>query len=337
VSPLGFNAPSSLAALRAGISAIGTVNLWDHESGERIGGGRVALPQWEEGLPKFADLAAAAIEEVARAAHPLLLEEIPVLLGLPGTDRPGRIEGLDSEILSEIEARTGRAFHPETGVIARDRLSGLLGLLNARRLLDDRAVPACIVAGVDSFLERRGAHELMRRRRILTPTNSNGFAPGEAAAAVLVQRADEREGPALDVLGLGTGREAGTIDSDTPMRGDGLTQAIMRALAEAQLTIFDAAYRITDLNGEHYKFKEAVFAAIRFEHGRRRAEVFDLWHPNEYLGDIGAAIGPCAFAQALHAGAHAYAPGPIALCHFGSDDGERGAALVRFRSDRRSG
>jgi 3-oxoacyl-[acyl-carrier-protein] synthase-1 len=332
VTPLGFNAPSSLAALRAGVSAIGRVNLWDYESGERIGGGRVPLPQWEEGLPKLADLAAAAIAEVARAARPLSLEQIPVLIGVAGRDRPGRSERLEREIFSEVEARTGSRFHPASRLIAGDRLSGILGLLHARRLLDDRTIPACIVAGVDSFLDRSAAHELMKRRRILTPANSNGFAPGEAAAAVLVQRAEETAGAVLDVLGLGTGRDTGTIDSDAPLRGDGLTRAISGALAEAGATIFDAAYRITDLNGEHYKFKEAVFATMRLEHGQRRIEVFGLWHPNEFLGDIGAAIGPCAFGLALHAGLRAYAPGPIALCHFGSDDGERGAALVRFRT-----
>lgn len=75
-----------------------------------------------------------------------------------------------------------------------------------------------------------------------------------------------------------------------------------------------------------------MLAAMRFEHGQRREELFDLWHPIEYIGEVGAAIGPCVFALAHHAIKNGYAPGPIALCHFSNDNGERAAAMVGYSS-----
>jgi 3-oxoacyl-[acyl-carrier-protein] synthase-1 len=100
-----------------------------------------------------------------------------------------------------------------------------------------------------------------------------------------------------------------------------------QALGSAGVALKDVAYRITDLSGEHYKFKEAAFAAGRLNSGEREAPL-DLWHPIEYLGAIGAAVVPCLLAQAMHAAQMAYAPGNLAMCHVGNDDGTRAAMIV---------
>jgi 3-oxoacyl-[acyl-carrier-protein] synthase-1 len=54
-----------------------------------------------------------------------------------------------------------------------------------------------------------------------------------------------------------------------------------------------------------------------------------MWHPIEHLGEVGAAILPCLLAWAAHAMREGYAPGGRALCHVGSDTGERAALVVR--------
>jgi 3-oxoacyl-[acyl-carrier-protein] synthase-1 len=331
VTAVGFNADSTLAAVRAGVSGVKKVNLWDYESGQYISGARVELPQWWEGIEKLADLVSPAILECYSAAEALDPTQIPVLIGLPGPDRPLRDPDLDQRVLELVAHRLGGKLHPESRAIPHGQVSGVVGLAEARESFRTARYPACIIAGVDSFLNRWVAREYFKRRRLLTPGNSNGFIPGEAGSAVLLRPSEAVRGPSLEVLGLGLARESATIESDEPLRGDGLTEALGGALSEAGLTIFDAAYRITDLNGEQYKFKEAMIAAMRFEQGSRRRKRFELWHPIEYVGDIGAAIGPCVLALALHAGLHSYAPGPIALCHFGSDAGERAAAVVRFQ------
>jgi 3-oxoacyl-[acyl-carrier-protein] synthase I len=70
VTPVGFNARSSLAALRAGIRNVHEVNLWDGECGEYLAAGKVPLPQWWVGVGKLAELAAPAIRECLQAALP---------------------------------------------------------------------------------------------------------------------------------------------------------------------------------------------------------------------------------------------------------------------------
>jgi 3-oxoacyl-[acyl-carrier-protein] synthase-1 len=88
VTAVGFNASSSLAALRAGIRNVKETNLWDAESGEYLAAGRVLLPHWWVGVGKLAELLAPAIYECMVAAKPIQAKEIPVLLGVSAPDRP---------------------------------------------------------------------------------------------------------------------------------------------------------------------------------------------------------------------------------------------------------
>jgi 3-oxoacyl-[acyl-carrier-protein] synthase I len=332
VTAVGFNSAASCAAMRAGISGVKMANLWDAESAEYISAGKVALPQWWESLGKLAELAAPAIHECLVAAKPVPPDQIPIMLGVAAPSRPFRLEGVDQQLLEEIEYRLGVPRHPLSRVIPWGNVAGVGGIQEARRLIQSGDITHCIVAGADTYLRQNTVEAYMDSRRIMTLDNSNGFFPGEAGSAVLVTATRDNPGGELEVLGIGVGRETATIDSEEPLRGDGLADAIRSALVEADLTTYEASYRLTDLNGEHYKFKEAVLATMRFEH-KRRPEIFDLWHPIEYLGDVGAAIVPCVLAVALHAGQKSYAPGKVALCHFGNDDGLRAAMVVGFRPD----
>ena len=52
--------------------------------------------------------------------------------------------------------------------------------------------------------------------------------------------------------------EKATIESDEPLRGDGLAAAYRQALDAAGLGLHEIDYRIADLSGEQYWFKEAA-------------------------------------------------------------------------------
>jgi 3-oxoacyl-[acyl-carrier-protein] synthase-1 len=330
VTAVGFNYAASCAAIRAGISGIKEANLWDAESGEYLDAGKVDLPHWWEGVGKLADLAAPAIHECVLDAGGIPPRDIPILLGVAAPDRLCRLPGLDEQILDEVEYRLGVPHHRYSRVIPRGNVSGAVAIQEARALMERALAPACIVAGVDSYLQQNVIEAYIAERRILTPANSNGFIPGEAGCAVLVEQTGARHRNELEILGIGMGRETGTIQSDKPLRGDGITQAIRHAFTEAGLTIFDTAYRMADLNGEHYKFKEALFAEGRFMN-RRYEGFYDLWHPIECVGEVGAANVPCTLAVAMHASQKRYAPGDTTLCHFSNDDGERAALVLRFQ------
>ncbi|OWQ84455.1 hypothetical protein CDN99_24510 [Roseateles aquatilis] len=328
VSAVGYNAPSTLAALRAGVSGVRASGWLDPVSGEPLPCGRVSLPQRWGGSRLLAGLLAPAIWECLQAsAAPLRLREVPLFIASSAPDRPGRPADLAAALPELLAQSLDDALHPASMVFQEDQIGGLHALLAARQWLAGGADRRAIVAGVDSLLERATLESLAQRRRLLTAMNIDGLHAGEAGAAVLVSLAPGEAG-GLAVVGCGEGVERGTIDSTLATRGDGLTDAVGQALRQARLRLDDVAYRVTDLSGEHYKFKEAMIAALRLQEGPRETPL-DLWHPIEYLGEIGAAIVPCLLAWAWHALDEGYAPGPTALCHVGSDQGGRGAMIAR--------
>ena len=330
VTPVGLNSPSTCAALRAGIRGVDAEFLWDLESGDYVTAGKVPLPQWWEGVGKLPKLVAPAIYECLQKTEACPASEIVLLLGVASFQRPSRWKASDSEIIGAIEHELEQRFHPASRVIAHGHVSGAVALRSAQKLVHAEDVRSCIIAGVDSFLEQETLDAYLAERRILTENNSNGFSPGEAGSAVLVGPAEDNLEGELRIIGLGFAKEEATITSDKPLRGEGLTNACRNALTSAGRTMADIDYRITDLNGEHYKFKEATFAFGRLLKERRPS--IDLWHPIEYIGDIGAAIGPCVLAVALHAAQKGYAPGASILFHFSNDGGERAAIVAEYHN-----
>jgi 3-oxoacyl-[acyl-carrier-protein] synthase-1 len=99
------------------------------------------------------------------------------------------------------------------------------------------------------------------------------------------------------------------------------------ALASAKLDMGDLDFRICDVSGEQYGFKEAALALSRTL--RKRKESFDIWHPAECIGEVGAAAVPIILATARAAFEKHYSLGRKVLCHFGNDDGDRGALILQ--------
>ncbi|MEZ2354720.1 hypothetical protein, partial [Caballeronia sp. RCC_10] len=302
----------------------------DIESGEPLRGVKVPLPHWWEGLGKLADLVAPAIGECLSAAAPVMPASIPLLIATACGGRPARTARLEEELLDEVYTRLELPPNRHSALFPRDQFGGVQALVRAQSLIEQGHAQRVIVAGVDSFLHQPTLDAYVQRRRVITRGNFNGFFPGEAGTAVLVGSDEDYEGDALRILGVGIGEEPATIESTMAFRATGLTQALQRALGNAGVALKDVAYRLTDLTGEHYKFKEAAFAAGRLNGGQRLAPL-ELWHPMEYLGNIGAAILPCLLAQAMHAAQEGYAPGSLAVCHVSNDGGERAAVVVGLR------
>lgn len=146
---------------------------------------------------------------------------------------------------------------------------------------------------------------------------------GEGAGALLVSKLTGRRGMLLQ--GFGFAVEHAHIDSEEPLRGDGLTAAIKAALTHANEELHDMNYRVSDLSGEQYYFKEASLALNRTL--RKRKGEFELWHPAESIGETGATAAVACFAINHLAALKGYAPGPRAILHFSTDQGERAAVV----------
>ena len=85
-------------------------------------------------------------------------------------------------------------------------------------------------------------------------------------------------------------------------------------------------YRIADLSGEQYRFKEASLALSRLIRAKREQQA--LWHPADCVGETGAAAVPLMLGVALTAARKRYAPGPMGLLQAANDDGRRIALVL---------
>lgn len=325
VTGVGLSAPATCAAIRCAIDNFNETRFID-DGGEWIIGSEVPLEEPWRGFEKLVQMATSAIRECHTHAGAAPLASVPLLLCVAEPTRPGRAYGLDKELLKEIEKALGSKLHPRSAVIARGRVSIAEALHLASHFITP-ATPFAMVAGVDSFLSWPTLSAYQSKSRLLTSNNSNGFIPGEAAAAVLVG-APKSGADNLICTGIGAGHEAANVGSEEPLRADGMVEAFRQAFADAGCTMVDVDYRLTDLNGEQYCFKEAALAMTRTL--RDRKELFEIWHPADCIGETGAAIGPITLAIALAAARKGYAPGPGTLCHFGADGNDRAALVLRY-------
>ena len=326
VTPVGLDAPASCAAIRAKLSNPCDTRFID-DDGEYLIGHAVPLDAPWRGPALLTQMACMAIEECLAPLPRDTWAQVPLLLCLPEPQRPGRLAELGDQVFQGIQQQLALDFDARSGLIARGRVGLAVALLAARGLIHELGLPHVLVAGTDSLLDWPQLRHYLRTDRLLTPSNSNGFIPGEAAGAVLLGPVDPKA--TLHVTGLGFGMEPAHVMSDEPLRGNGLAQAVRMALAEAGTTMGEMDYRITDLSGEHYYFKEAALAlALTL---KTRKEAFDLWHPAECLGEAGAAAGLCMMAVADAAARKGYACGPNALLHLANDEGQRAALILQAR------
>src|SRR5262245_5636889 len=324
VTGVGFDAPGSCAAMRVGIT--GFVDTPFMFAGEWLVGSPVPFEEPCGGREKLLRMVVPAIAECLAAAPAALVGEIPLILCLAEADRPGRFDGLDESFLRDVEDRLLMSFHRSSSIISEGRFGGARAIDRGRQLLADGR-PSCVVAGVDTLLVSQTLTASNRERRLKTADNSDGFIPGEAAGGLLLCPPGSTRSE-MRCLGIGYGFEP-TIGTDQPFRADGLVTAFKAAFADSGgATYADVDYRVTDVSGGQDGFKEATLAITRTL--RERKARFDIWHPADCIGEVGAAIVPCMLGVALAAANKRYAPGPGVLAHVGSDRGDRAAIILRF-------
>ncbi|MEO6237662.1 MAG: beta-ketoacyl synthase N-terminal-like domain-containing protein [Vicinamibacterales bacterium] len=325
VTSVGLSAAASCAAIRAKLSnPIQTAFV--NALAEPIVGHEVPLEiQWR-GRYRLIHLAAMALEECAADLGPDQLAEIPLFLCAAEAGRPGGEPGLDDSLLAEICDELEIEFGPQSEVIALGRVGVAYALARCRAVIQAGVAPLALVIGVDSLLREETLDAYDAAQRLLTDSNSNGFLPGEGAGAILVGRPGGQ--PELRCTGLGFATEQAHVDSELPLRGDGIAGAVRAALNDAGCGLHDIDYRIADVSGEHYYFKEAALLVGRLARGRRAEN--ELWHPAECIGETGALAGVAMVVVAEAAARRGYAPGRRVLAHFSSDHGERAAAVFEY-------
>lgn len=322
-TPLGRSAPTSAAALRAGI-----VRLREHprmvdRTGEPF---QVAMDQilapWRA-EERMAELAISAVAEALAGARPPRRTRILLALPEPGPRFP-------EDHKTRLCARISAAFTADVVAIPRGHAAGFLALAAAERELADDGREHLVVAGVDSYIDPHTLEALDDAGLSASPSRRWGFPPGEAAAALVVVRrrpnAPRTGATAARVLAVATCEEPATADSDPPCIGIGLGRALSEALTASATT--GIRHALCDLNGERHRDREYAFASQRLP--------TDIpFDPTAYTelasacGDIGAATGvflavvaACWAERGLHRGADL-------LLWAASPGRDRGAAVLR--------
>lgn len=329
VTGVGLDAPASCAAIRCAIDNFQETRFMD-QGGEWIMGCEVPLEQPWRGKTKLIKMAAAAIRECL-SGNPLINPaETPLLLCLSEHDRKGRVIDDDNQFFHDLLAELQLEFHEKSLVIAGGHVGVALALRHARPLIQELKLKHVLIAATDSMLVWPTLAFYQDRDRLLTSQNSNGFIPGEAGAALIVEPAYAKPEPQLICHGLGFAVEKAHIDSEEPLRADGLTAALKESLNDAGCGESILEFKITDIAGEQYHFKESSIAFSRVD--RTKREEFDIWHPADCIGETGSAIGLVMLGYLKSACEKKYSKGNHIWAHLGNDDGKRASMIMAWQT-----
>lgn len=330
-TPVGSTAESSAAAVRAGISRIVLHPFMADRENENVCG---ALDSSFDpgiiGSERLAWLACAALRDLLSKLLPALKEQtrITVLVAFP-EPRPGIDETVVQQVLDALRQSTQGSGHWfDVRAHGRGHAGGLQALCEASQTIREGRDSLCIAGGVDSYFDFDTIDWLQDGLQLNNAESRGGFAPGEGAGFVAL--ASERTQAKLRLASLGTvkawgiAQETKLIKSDAINLGEGLAQAVQKAVSGLQLPADAADAVYCDINGERYRSEEWGLALLKTPQAVRG----DCFAPVDSWGDVGAASGPLLCNLAAQAWARAYAKGPRALIWTSSEGGMRVAALL---------
>ncbi len=336
VTAVGDTAEQSCASIRAQVSRAGAHAFYDAIT---------AQPGWDEDVPltvaavadldpfqplpdRMRELALRALLQVAGPAR-LRRADLPrtaLLLALPRPDAAVTGAGVEASVPGDLVRAAGLS-----GLAAvRTRSSGHTAVLEAlgeaAALLEGGDVTKCLVVAADSYLSEERLRLLDESWRAKSERNVDGFVPGEAAAALVVEPLERARARGADVAAvvtaLATGIEPRGIVSDRQSSGAGLADALRGVLGEETAP----PWVLCDLNGEGYRAFEWGLMQTRLP--RQLGTVARLTHPADCVGDVGAASGGVLLAVAAAAFRRGYAPARRAFLWTANDGDARAAARV---------
>jgi 3-oxoacyl-[acyl-carrier-protein] synthase-1 len=297
---------------------------------------KVASVPWLDldvgGIARLEALLFPAIDQVLEWSPRAGLEVRTALALAVPSPRPGLAPDISMRLRSTISSRYSSTF-VGTAVFPNGHAAGLVALEAVTRKFARGAFDACVIAGVDSYLEPPTLEWLEENDQLHGAgrlNNAWGFVPGEAAGAVLLVRpgiAERCAGSLLaQVLGIGTATEPNCIKTQTVCIGAGLTQAFKSAFET-----LPKGNKVTDvycdMNGEPYRADEYGFTCLRTKDHFESAS--DFVAPADCWGDVAAAGVPLHIGLAAIAGSKGYANGSMACIWASSEQGERGAVVLR--------
>jgi 3-oxoacyl-[acyl-carrier-protein] synthase-1 len=340
-TPVGLDAPSTSAAVSAGIAPFGEHPYMIDRFGEPMIVARDAeLADDLDGAERLVSLLVPAVRQAVGGLEGKVGpdEKIPVLLALPPV-RPGQEPDLSGKVLRGLLREFKGAIKESSAVpFAQGHSAGLLALEEACRRMGRGEAEICVIAGVDSYHDPETLEWLDDREQLKSEHHTWGFIPGEASAAIVLtsrRRAQKIGLPVLGtVIGAAATREQNLIHTEAVCLGRGLTDAILKCVAPLSPLGEKVDQSWCDLNGQPYRSDEFGYATTRV--ARHFVDAAEFTAPADCWGDVGAATAPLLILASLLSGLKA-AKGPRQLVWTSSDAGERAAALLRLEPSKDGG
>jgi 3-oxoacyl-[acyl-carrier-protein] synthase-1 len=317
----GPSTAQTMAALCLGVSLFEELPERD-AAGEPVIGALSALPLDKgEGLDRLTTLAALALEECG--GDPAGGRPLPLLLCAP---EPGAALPDPEALLRAVIAEAPVAVEERAStVFAGGRIALYPALRAAARLIAEGGFAGCYVGGVDSLVDHVALDIALRAGQVKTGPTPEGFVPGEGAVFL---RLAARPGPATlrTIAGVGEAQDPAPRGSAEPNSGTGFARAAHAALAEARTDVAALGLVVHDASGDRFGFRDAGFAISRLT--PRTDPAPTIWMPATVAGEMGAAYGPLALAQAAFFLHKQVSAGPAALVLGAARGPARGAAVL---------
>lgn len=302
VSPLGADAPSTLAAMSAGVSAYAVTDYTDPAGNPLVmslipDDALPALNYAFHDTPFISTRLAVMLRSFHAAFIPLEAQirergPVPMFLSVP----PDLGHGDEKRWLHILTKQypTLMELISDCQLFSSGRSGSLEALQAARDWLEDNTSHIALVAGVESFQDPVLLNNLAGRLK--SEKGKDGFVPGEGCCLLLISDHphSEKNTPCVRLGEIGIATEPGYFTSSQPYLAEGLSRAVANSLQSVQ----QCQHWYTSANGEHYWAKEIGVTHIR--NAAKLVSECEHLHPAEFLGDTGAAAGCYLIALAAH-------------------------------------
>ena len=337
MTPVGDSAAMTSVSVQAGISAYYSSSIYNKRFQPMTLAltPEDALPPLHEELEKVPRLTSRQRRMLRLAAKPIAealsaskLPIAPPLLLAGPEEIPDCPKPIDDSFLTHLHQQAKGGFNlGKSKLFAQGRASGIEVIAQAWTLLTSQAEPFVLVGGLDTYLDLYFLGTLDMHDRVLADGVMDGFAPGEGAAFLLLASSQAAEKyslkPIAQICQPALANEPGHRYSQSPYKGEGLSQAVTTALATLNGQKVNTVF--SSMNGENLHAKEWGVASIRNQ--ASLAEKLQFEHPADCYGDPGAAAGPLMIGLAALGMNDGHIQGPC-LVYCSSEHEKRGALCL---------
>jgi 3-oxoacyl-[acyl-carrier-protein] synthase-1 len=356
---LGYDAPTAMAAARAGLSRAAAqphLRVRSEVTGDEQpvvahaaallsagfeGRGRLqrlsahAWTQLQSNLMAMAEVAWGRVGLYLALPDPGRIRSCGALMRQPAADEEASpIEGVSDSARALARQLTGGSHKmPQPSSMfwsAAGHAAGAVAMAAGLRDLVEGTIDTAMVLAIDSLLDEDTVIWLTETSRLKSDGRPDGLMPGEAAVAFAIRRGTEVAPGSgwAGIEGVSFADEPNTQDSGATSGSEGLARAVAQAHARQP---GEPAWVVGDHNGEHYRAHEwgLAMARLRAAHPAFASPTF--WWPATSFGDVGAAGAPLGAMLAGHAWQRACAPAAAALVACSADSGMRATLLLTRR------